>query len=435
MHETLADIEALSLTCHSEQSKGYIAESIKCYQAGAYRASIVSTWVALVFDLTDKIRELSLAGDTAAITLQHQFESYIGQLERGEAQGFKSALEFERNILQTCKQELQFFDPQQFIDLSRLREDRHRCAHPSFQQVGLPFMPSAELARLHMRNTIVHVLSQPPVQGKAAVTRLLAVVSSNYFPKSVEEATTQLQANGLNQPTDALVKAFSDQLVLGFADINNTALFSKSSTLYALKAAYTLFPALVESRIRTQLNKAVRLVPDNELNIAAVLVAKTTLFTGTLIDQASIDKLKTFIDIATDFPAMAILADVPSLRERVEARVSGLDVDALVPIVNVAKSYSLVKPRALELLSQATQWGPVNDIINRLIIPIFDTLTPEDIIRIIHMPAETGADLRGANGFSILIENVRNEGLMTIEQLNPLLVENHFRPIVPPPPP
>ena len=63
MTEMLADIEALSLKCRSEQSKEYISEALHCYKSGAYRAAIVTTWIALVFDLIDKIRELSIAGD------------------------------------------------------------------------------------------------------------------------------------------------------------------------------------------------------------------------------------------------------------------------------------------------------------------------------------------------------------------------------------
>lgn len=180
--ENLADIEALALRCRSDESKSYIAEAIRCYRASAYRAAIVNTWVAIVFDLIDKIRELSLSGDAKAKELETRYEMYIDQIQKGNTQGIKSALEFERSILNLCKDELQFFDPQQFTDLVRLREDRHRCAHPSFQHAGIPYHPSAEQARLHIRNAIVYVLAQPPVQGKAALAELKVLVSSAYFP-------------------------------------------------------------------------------------------------------------------------------------------------------------------------------------------------------------------------------------------------------------
>lgn len=179
MIESLADIEALAVRCRSEQSRGYISEAMQCYRAGAYRASIVSTWIAVVFDLIDKVRELAVSGDSTARAIEARYETYIKQIEQGNSAGIKSALEFEREILETCRDQLQFFDPQQFIDLTRLREDRHRCAHPSFQRVGMPYQPSAEQARVHVRNAIVHVLSQPPVQGKAALAELRALVRAS----------------------------------------------------------------------------------------------------------------------------------------------------------------------------------------------------------------------------------------------------------------
>ena len=77
MIESLADIEALLLRCRSEQSKEYVSEAVLCYRSGAYRAAIVGTWIAVVFDLMDKIRELALSGDGAAVTLQTQYERYL----------------------------------------------------------------------------------------------------------------------------------------------------------------------------------------------------------------------------------------------------------------------------------------------------------------------------------------------------------------------
>ncbi len=73
MVESLADIEALILKCNSDRSKSFISEATKCYRAGAYRAAIVSTWIAIVFDLTDKIRELALSGDGEAKVLSDKY--------------------------------------------------------------------------------------------------------------------------------------------------------------------------------------------------------------------------------------------------------------------------------------------------------------------------------------------------------------------------
>ncbi len=91
-----------------------------------------------MFDLIDKIRELAVSGDAVARNLESQFQTYVDQINDGNQQGVAKALEFEREILHECRDKLRFFDQQQLVDLNRLREDRNRCAHPSFQQVGLP---------------------------------------------------------------------------------------------------------------------------------------------------------------------------------------------------------------------------------------------------------------------------------------------------------
>ena len=148
MTDTLADLDTLTLKCRAERSREYIAEAIQCYRAGAYRSTIVNTWIATVFDLVDKIRDLALANDPIAVRINTRYENYISQINSGNDQGIKSALDFERTILATCKNELQLFDHQQLKDLERLREDRHQCAHPSFQRAGVPLRPSAELGKV-----------------------------------------------------------------------------------------------------------------------------------------------------------------------------------------------------------------------------------------------------------------------------------------------
>ena len=93
--ESLSDIEALAARCNSDQSKGYLSEAVICYRSGAYRASIVSTWIAVIFDLIDKIRELALNGDAAAKALEARHENYIEKIDRGDLSGIRGALEFE----------------------------------------------------------------------------------------------------------------------------------------------------------------------------------------------------------------------------------------------------------------------------------------------------------------------------------------------------
>ena len=58
----LKDLEQIQHDIDNKHIRPLIAEVIKCYEAGAYRAAIVSLWTAVVTDLTGKIRTLAEAG-------------------------------------------------------------------------------------------------------------------------------------------------------------------------------------------------------------------------------------------------------------------------------------------------------------------------------------------------------------------------------------
>lgn len=56
MSDSLIDIEALTLRCRADRAREYVQEAIMCYRAGAYRSAIVNSWIAVVFDLIEKVR-------------------------------------------------------------------------------------------------------------------------------------------------------------------------------------------------------------------------------------------------------------------------------------------------------------------------------------------------------------------------------------------
>ena len=425
MIERLADIEALSLRCQSDQSREYIAESIQCYRAGAYRAAIVTAWIAVVFDLIDKIRELSLAGDGEAQVLESKYENYITQIEQSNSAGTKNALEFERKILEACRDKLQFFDSQQFIDLTRLREDRHRCAHPSFQKVGVPYKPSAEQARLHIRNAIIHVLSLPPVQGKAALAELKVMVGSHYFPSETDKAMKQLQSSSFSNASPALVRGFVDQLVFGFLSTYDS-FFYEEPVISALNAAFEMYPGEVENRLQKQLSKAIRDVPDKRLPGAIMLVVRVKQ-AWFVLDDASKNKVVNFIQNGPIYMVSTILsasAEVEELKPIVQERINNFEFDELKRAIRSSDIGELAKEPALVFLSKARSWARVNEIFSIFILPVFEHISAQDVCRIIRMPTEHDADLIGATGYEMFIDRVREADLLDSQTLDEMLREH-----------
>lgn len=432
MNETLADIESLSLRCRSEQSRDYIAEATLCYRAGAYRAAIVSTWIAVVFDLIDKIRDLAVAGDAAARELESKFQTYIDKINEGNAQGVAKGLEFEREIINACREKLQFFDQQQILDLYRLKEDRHRCAHPSFQQVGVPYKPSAEQARLHIRNAVVHVLSQPPVQGKAAISGIKKIVASDYFPEDVGRAILQLKKSGLENPTTSLVNSTIDALVFGFLAFEDI-LYQKKRVVSALNAIHELKPGLFEARIGLQLNKVVRDVEDDRIQWVLYLVASVSR-AWDLIDQPSKDKLAQVVEKASYedlVPALGVLVGFIELKPIIEKRVSNFELDQLSGVINVEGLESVIKERVMQLLAKSRSWDRTNSIFDKVVFPIFTIFQQQDVVRIIKLKTEHGADIPGSHGFGLFVSKVREKNLLASDELNKLLTDNSGGYLVP----
>lgn len=432
MTDSLVDIEALALRCRGDRAREYVQEAVLCYRAGAYRSAIVNSWIAVVFDLIDKVRELALAGDTNAAAINTQYETYLNQIEAGNDQGIKSALEFERGIVATCRDRLQFFNHQQIRDLDRLREDRHQCAHPSFQRAGEPYRPSAEQARLHLRNAVDHVLAQAPVQGRAAITALQTDVASDYFPKNRGQAFTVLRSSALLNANDALIRGFIDAIIFGYATPGHVV-HGKTQVGTALDALLDLHRARSEARISEKLSRLVRDVVDPDLPSAAQLVA--TMDEGAmLIDQPARIRMIEFVrtgPIAEVEKTLTGLARQPDIAAAAATRILTLDGAELAQIITSGVRLGAVKERALQLVAEAGSYNTANSRFSKLITPIFGTLERADIERVIRMPVETGADLIGAVGYGTFIEQVRAAGAIPSADLNALLKANNASYLVP----
>ena len=198
----MKSLEELYLSCRNKSSKVHILEAINCYKGGAYRACIVATWIALVYDFIEKLNELVLAKDGEAIKLQKEIEN------NRISNNIDYFLKFERDLLKRMSEKFELLSPVECKILERLSEDRNLCAHPSMIAENTAFKATAELARYHIINVIEFVLSRPPVQGKAALDSIFKTVKSSYFPSNQNEIQTILLEGPLGRAKDSLKRQF-----------------------------------------------------------------------------------------------------------------------------------------------------------------------------------------------------------------------------------
>jgi hypothetical protein len=115
-----------------------VAEAYRCYAAGAARASITLTWVAVCADLIEKVNRLAEDGEASTRDLAARIERARDQ--GADVQAVKAMQDVERTILDKAL-ELELIDSIGKRELERLREDRHLCAHPSLRPLGEFYEP------------------------------------------------------------------------------------------------------------------------------------------------------------------------------------------------------------------------------------------------------------------------------------------------------
>jgi len=269
MSTPLADLDELILRCRDEGARSHLAEAVRSYRAGAFRSSIVSTWVAVCFDIMEKLRELSLAGDANAT-------SKCESVERVRATGDVSgALRFEKSLLGLARDEFELISPLQYDDLERIYNDRNRCAHPSLIAEDTSYSPPAELARLHIFSAVDHLLQHPPVQGRFALERVIVAIESEYFPQRAEDAAKVLSTGSLRRPKDSLVRSVI--IICLKKLINDLPPGPETRLIAALQAISTLHSAIYEATMRAKWSTVVRSVEDSELGNCAYLLGRIPL--------------------------------------------------------------------------------------------------------------------------------------------------------------
>jgi hypothetical protein len=263
----LADLDELVLLCRDEKARLYIVEAVACYRSAAYRSAIVATWIAVCYDIIDKLRELALSGDSAA-------QQHIDKLEQARASSdIEQSLRFERGILNLAQDQFALITPLEYMDLSRLQEDRNRCAHPSLISLDQGFEPSAELARMHIRAAVSHLLQHQPVQGKAALERLVNEVNSEYFPRTSSKAAQALSSGPLKRPRESLIRNF---LVVLLKDALATEIdWKREARIFAaISAVKQLHSSNFESILSQILPSLFRNIPEPLLNKGVSFLVK-----------------------------------------------------------------------------------------------------------------------------------------------------------------
>jgi len=306
MLERLADLDELVLRCRDKPTKEYIQEAVACYRAGAFRACIVSTWNAVVFDFIHKLRELKQTGHKDAIKKLDEFEALRVNSD------VSRILIFEKSVPDFALKDFEFISPLEHSDLKRLYDDRNLCAHPSMRSLEETFPASAELARYHLRNAVVHLLQHPPVQGRAALDTVWEQVKSELFPTNADQAETVLRNGPLARARKPLVRGFIVGLTKSLL-LEDRPKIERARQFAALQAVFNINFGDAEEAIKSELSKLIDGVSDEKwLKVVSYL---RHIKCWVYFNEVHQTKTSIFVKTVSDIAAVPVLLDALNIKE------------------------------------------------------------------------------------------------------------------------
>lgn len=225
----LKDLEQLLQEVADPGVRPLVREVVKSYEAGALRAATVSLWIAVVADLTFKIRQLAESGDGAAANV-------IADLDDAVSRGaIRTVQDYERDLLVTAERDLGILTAREKTELSRLNEDRNLCAHPGFQSPSDFFVPDSESVRAHLVAAHKAVFSQKPLAGKRLLEMLAVEIEGDSWPEEGEYFLARFFRNAREGVRQNIAKILIKHSLRPPDESNRTAKRSRDS-VYAIAA-------------------------------------------------------------------------------------------------------------------------------------------------------------------------------------------------------
>lgn len=400
----ISNFEELTIRAANEGSRENIREAIRCYETGSFRAAIVSAYVSMCFDLLDKLRQLSESGDGKAKAEIDKLDKYNDQLKLGNTSVMKEILEFEKGLLDLFFNELDFFDIHQYTELKRLREDRHKCAHPTVLPSGQHYAPSAELARLHIRNTLVHVLQHPPKQGRAAIASVTSLILSPFFPEEHSAIVQRLKGSELASARPALVRGVIDEVTFGWPNSAHD-LHHKSAAVNALFAVLEMYPGEGVERAKVNVEKLLARTDQDSIYLGAYLAIRVIGVGYNLSDSAATTVSAWLLKLEEHQLAslMTLALRFEKVKTAALLRTMSLTPDQMGMMFSGETPAAEVVERAVQLYLGAKNWNEANSLAAKCAIPYARFMTPVQIQMIFDAAKAGTADLIGSNALPSFI--------------------------------
>ncbi|SEW31403.1 hypothetical protein SAMN05421659_109145 [[Clostridium] fimetarium] len=165
----LRDMEELLNSVVYDDIKEYLKEALNCYNAGSYRACVIMSVIAGMYDLHKKVKALANSNPT------------IRRLDYDIEDAIKHLRPYEKFLVEKCASEkIDMLNSNEEKAIKRCLDIRNDCAHPS------NFICSAEIAR-EVYSTIIDFLSSKPVLlGQQSIQQIIEKLKGNSYFSIIE---------------------------------------------------------------------------------------------------------------------------------------------------------------------------------------------------------------------------------------------------------
>lgn len=413
----MTDIDDLIQYCKEPISRQYIEEAIRAYKSGAYRSSIISTWLAIVMNLNSKIEQLAIIGELEAIALKKTLDKIK------TTNDISGLLAYERDLLKNVKDKFELFDDIVLIDLERIREDRNRCAHPLLHSDDLPYSPTPEQARNHLSIAVEKLISEQNVFGKAALVKIFELIKSPVFPMQYKDVRTVLDGSYLKSPKNSLLRnliiaLFKDSLEI---PITVRSLYCNINTL---KYICEKFRIIFEKTLLEKSNDIFDFTDQNHLFVLTKLLSIDKL----VFDSISQDKRILINEYITTLPEDRLddigdILEIDPLKEYALKRIEKIDRNEAKNLVLFFTPEPVVD-RLIELYITSPNFSTANEFANILSRYVIDM--NERQIQFLLDNIMNNGQVKESNNLAALLRVIKKEARIDSNQLSHILQRNEL---------
>ncbi|MDE0280429.1 MAG: hypothetical protein OXN16_05015 [Gammaproteobacteria bacterium] len=397
-----SDMDGLALAVRAQVSRRLIGEAIIAYRGGALRSAIMSTWIAVAYDIISKARELAAQGEAAPEAFTEELDKAIENNDKPKL------LKIESDLLRRANQDLQLLAPHEYTALLRLQEDRHLCAHPAFVVEDELYQPTPELVRAHIIHALQHLLVHAPLQGKSAIARFNQDLLGPAFPTEPEEIGVFMQAKYLDRAKDVLVANLIKAIFSAAFGSEREKYASRIRTLALVlreifKAKTDIYDSVMPGYVA---EKCEQIQGDDLLRICPFLGIDSRIW-GWLkkSDQARIRRMLESADVQELKASAAFdVLDVSQLAPVLLARVEDFDEATMISLISEYRRPEFVDT-AIEIFSHAGSFRDAESLGQRTILPMAEFFGSTQIKSLLDTVRENG-QIWNASGTPDLLEQV-----------------------------